>query len=164
MSSKMIKPLSVAVGVAFVGSLAISQAASASSFSLSDMDAGYQQVGEGHDHGDKAGKEGKCGEGKCGEGKCGEGKCGVDKLDTDKNGAISAAEFAASGHPADKFAMMDADKDGSISQAEFDAAHKGKEGKCGEGKCGEGKCGGEKADADKGKEGKCGEGKCGGSV
>jgi uncharacterized low-complexity protein len=155
MSSKMIKPLSVAVGVAFVGSLAISQAAGASSFSLSDMDAGYQQVGE---HGDKAGKEGKCGEGKCGE-----GKCGVDKLDTDKNGAVSAAEFAASGHPADKFATLDADKDGSISQAEFDAAHKGKEGKCGEGKCGEGKCGGDKSD-DKGKEGKCGEGKCGGSV
>ena len=30
--SKIIKPLSVAVGVAFVGSLAISQAATASSF------------------------------------------------------------------------------------------------------------------------------------
>jgi uncharacterized low-complexity protein len=154
MSIKMIKPLSVAVGVAFVGSLAISQAASASSFSLSDMNSGYQQVGEGHDHGDKA-KEGKCGEGKCGE-----GKCGVEKLDTDKDGAVSSTEFAASGHPADKFAKLDADKNGSVSQAEFDAAHKGKEGKCGEGKCGEGKCGGEK----KAEEGKCGEGKCGGSV
>ena len=160
MSSKIMKPLSVAVGVAFVGSLAISQAASASSFSLSDMNSGYQQVGEGHDHGDKAK-----------EGKCGEGKCGVDKLDTDKDGAVSATEFAASGHPADKFAALDADKNGSVSQAEFDAAHKGKEGKCGEGKCGEGKCGGEKK-AEEGKcggekkaeEGKCGEGKCGGSV
>src|SRR5690606_11526153 len=159
MSSKMIKPLSVAVGVAFVGSFAIAQAASASSFSLSDMDSGYQQVGEGHDHGDKA-KEGKCGEGKCGE-----GKCGVDKLDTDKDGAISSAEFTASGHSAEKFAKLDTDGNGSISQAEFDAAHKGKEGKCGEGKCGEGKCGGEKK-AEEGKcgEGKCGEGKCGGSV
>jgi uncharacterized low-complexity protein len=148
MSSKIMKPLSLAVGVAFVGSLAISQAATASSFSLSDMDSGYQQVGEGHDH-DKAK-----------EGKCGEGKCGVEKLDTDKDGAVSETEFAASGHKADKFAMLDADKNGSISQAEFDAAHKGKEGKCGEGKCGEGKCGGEK----KAEEGKCGEGKCGGSV
>jgi uncharacterized low-complexity protein len=153
MSSKIMKPLSLAVGVAFVGSLAISQAATASSFSLSDMDSGYQQVGEGHDH-DKA-KEGKCGEGKCGE-----GKCGVEKLDVDKDGAVSEKEFAASGHPGDKFAMLDADKNGSVSQAEFDAAHKGKEGKCGEGKCGEGKCGGEK----KAEEGKCGEGKCGGSV
>lgn len=144
MSSKIMKPLSVAVGIAFVGSLAISQAASASSFSLSDMNSGYQQVGEGHDHGDKAK----------------EGKCGVEKLDVDKDGAVSEKEFAASGHPHEKFAKLDADKNGSISQAEFDAAHKGKEGKCGEGKCGEGKCGGEK----KAEEGKCGEGKCGGSV
>jgi uncharacterized low-complexity protein len=83
MSNKIMKPLSVAVGVAFVGSLAISQAAAASSFSLSDLDQGYQLVGE--DHADKAKEEGKCGEGKCGadkakeEGKCGEGKCGEGK-------------------------------------------------------------------------------------
>ncbi len=159
--SKIIKPLSVAIGVAFVGSLAISQAASASSFNLSDMDRGYQQVGEGHD---KA-------EGKCGEGKCGEGKCGVEKMDTDKNGSVSAAEFTAAGKPADKFAGVDTDKNGSLSQAEFDAHHKAMEGKCGEGKCGgekgaEGKCGGDKAaEGDKAeKEGKCGEGKCGGAI
>jgi uncharacterized low-complexity protein len=148
--SKIMKPLSVAVGVAFVGSLAIAQAASASSFALSDMDGGYQQVGEGHDH-DKAA------EGKCGEGKCGEGKCGMDKLDTDKNGSISATEFAASGHPAEKFTALDADKNGAVTQAEMDAHHKAMEGKCGEGKCGEGKCGADKTKA----EGKCGEGKCG---
>lgn len=150
--SKMIKPLSVAVGVAFVGSLAITQAASASSFNLSDMDRGYQQVGEGHDKG---------------EGKCGEGKCGMEKMDTDKNGSISSAEFTAAGKPADKFAALDTDKNGAISQAEIDAHHKAAgEGKCGEGKCGEGKCGGDKAaEGDKAeKEGKCGEGKCGGSI
>jgi uncharacterized low-complexity protein len=144
MSNKMIKPLSIAVGVAFVGSLAIAQAASASSFSLTDLDSGYQQVGEGHEH-DKSK-----------EGACGEGKCGIEKLDADKNGSVSAAEFAASGHPADHFAKIDADKDGNATQAEFDAAHKAKEGSCGEGKCGgdkakEGSCGGEKA-----KEGSCG--------
>ncbi len=150
MSSKMIKPLSVAVGVAFVGSLAIAQAASASSFSLSDMDRGYQQVGEGKDHA---------------EGKCGEGKCGVEKLDTDKNGSVSQAEFTASGHPAEKFAAIDTNKDGMLTTAEVDAHHKSMEGKCGEGKCGEGKCGGEKTDDAKAeKEGKCGEGKCGGSL
>ena len=145
--SKMIKPLSVAVGVAFVGSLAITQAAGASSFNVSDMDRGYQQVGEGHEHA---------------EGKCGEGKCGVAKMDTDKNGTVSAAEFTAAGKPADKFAGVDTDKNGELSQAEFDAHHKAMEGKCGEGKCGEGKCGGDKDKAEK--EGKCGEGKCGGSI
>ena len=132
--SKIMKPLSVAVGVAFVGSLAIAQAASASSFALSDMDSGYQQVGEGHDHA---------------EGKCGEGKCGMEKMDTDKSGTISQAEFTAAGKPADKFATVDTDKNGQITQAEMDAHHKAHgEGKCGEGKCGEGKCGGDKkADA-----------------
>ena len=128
--SKFMKPLSVAVGVAFVGSLAITQAASASSFSLSDMDSGYQLAGDPAKEADKA-KEGTCGEGKCGadkakeahcgaakgehEGKCGEGKCGEGKCGADKA------------------------KEG---------ADKAKE----EGKCGEGKCGGEK---DK-KEGSCG--------
>jgi uncharacterized low-complexity protein len=141
--SKMIKPLSVAVGVAFVGTLAISQAASASAFNLSDMDRGYQQVGDEHEHG--------------------EGKCGMEKMDTDKSGTISQAEFTAAGKPADKFATVDTDKDGQITQAEMDAHHKAKgEGKCGEGKCGEGKCGDDKEKAEK--EGKCGEGKCGGSL
>ena len=121
--SKIIKPLSVAVGVAFVGSLAISQAATASSFNLSDMDQGYQQVGEGHDHA---------------EGKCGEGKCGMDKMDTDKSGTISQAEFTAAGKPADKFGTLDTDKNGQVTQAEMDAHHKA------EGKCGDGKCGGDK--------------------
>ena len=68
------------------------------------------------------------------------------------------------------FDKIDTDKNGSISKAEMEAAHKGKEGKCGEGKCGgdakkgkEGSCG-----SDKGKEGSCGgdkkgkEGSCGG--
>lgn len=134
MSNKF-KPLGLAVGVAFVGSLAIAQAASASDFSVKDLQSGYQQVGE-------KGKEGSCGEGKCGE-----GKCGVEKLDTDKNGSVSAAEFAAGGKPADHFAKIDANADGMITQAEMDAAKAAMEGKCGEGKCGEGKCG----------EGKCGD-------
>ena len=69
MNSKRIQTLSLAVGAAFIGSLALSTAATASSFSLTDLDAGYQLVGD-----EKKGEEGKCGEGKCGEGKCGEGK------------------------------------------------------------------------------------------
>ena len=83
MSNKIVKPLSVAIGVAFVGSLAMTQAATAASFSLSDLDQGYQLAGDpAPAEADKAKEEGKCGEGKCGadkakeEGKCGEGKCG----------------------------------------------------------------------------------------
>ena len=141
MSNKF-KPLSIAVGAAFVGSLALAQAASASSFSVTDLNSGYQQVGE-------KGKEGSCGEGKCGEGKCGEGKCGIEKLDTDKDGNVSATEFAASGHGAEHFTKMDADANGTVTKAEWDEAHKSAEGKCGEGKCGEGKCGDDKKDESK---------------
>jgi uncharacterized low-complexity protein len=104
--TKNIKPVSLAIGAAFVGTFALSQSA----FAMSDLDQGYMQsagnhiagvVGEGKD------AEGKCGEGKCGgdaekeagEGKCGEGKCGGDAGDAE-------------------------------------GADKGGEGKCGEGKCG----------------------------
>lgn len=185
MSNKIMKPLSLAVGVAFVGSLAIAQAASASSFSLVDMDAGYQLAGNPAT--DKA-KDGTCGEGKCGadkakhEGHCGEGKCGgkmFDAMDANKDGAVSRAECDA--HHDAMFKKMDANSDGSITRAESDAAMKAMhEGKCGEAKCGankakEGACGADKAKegacgADKGKEGACGadkgkkEGSCGGSL
>ena len=142
MSKKFVKPLSVAVGVAFVGSLAISQAATASDFSLVDMDAGYQLAG--NPEADKA-KEGKCGEGKCG------GKM-FDMMDTNKDGSVSRDECRA--HHDKMFDEADSNKDGMISRAESDAAMKAHH----EGKCGEGKFGGDKPKT----EGKCGEGKCGG--
>jgi uncharacterized low-complexity protein len=114
MSNKFVKPLSIAVGVAFVGSLAISQAASASSFSLSDLDSGYQLVGgDKHDDADKAKKEGKCGEGKCGDDKAKEGKCGDDK----------AKHEGKCG-------------EGKCGDDKKKEGEKGEEGKCGEGKCG----------------------------
>lgn len=131
MSTKLVKPLGAAVGLALLGSAAIASADNP--FVLNDLGTGYQLVGE---------------EGKCGEGKCGEGRCGIDKLDTDDDGAVSRAEWEAAGKPADKFAQIDTDGDGLITAAEaeaFHAAHeegKSAEGKCGEGKCGEGKCGG----------------------
>jgi uncharacterized low-complexity protein len=128
--------LSLAIGTAFTVSLATAPVANAAEnpFATNTLDSGYMVAM--NLEGDKADKEGKCGEGKCGdkecddgdkadkegkcgEGKCGEGKCGGDKADDDK-----------------------ADK----------------EGKCGEGKCGDKECDDDKAD----KEGKCGEGKCGG--
>ena len=88
---QIIKPVAAAVGVAFVSSLAISSAASASDnpFGMSDLDTGYMLAGgHGKEEGEK-GEEGKCGEGKCGEGKCGEdkgeeGKCGEGKCGEDK--------------------------------------------------------------------------------
>lgn len=126
MTTKIVKPLTAAVGMALLGSAAVASADSL--FALKDLGVGYQLAGE---------------EGKCGEGKCGEGKCGMDKLDTDKDGAISRAEWDAAGKPADKWGTLDSNGDGSISAEEAAAHHaKDKEGKCGEGKCGEGKCGG----------------------
>jgi len=103
----VMKPLSIALGAAFVASLAGTSIANAADnpFSMTELSSGYMvadskegKCGEGKCGGEKKAKEGKCGEGKCGgekkaeEGKCGEGKCGGEK--------------------------------------------KAKEGKCGEGKCG----------------------------
>ena len=78
MKKNAVKPLSVAIGAAFITSLASAGAASASEnpFGMTELSSGYM-VADAH--------EGKCGEGKCGgdkkkaEGKCGEGKCGGDK-------------------------------------------------------------------------------------
>ena len=96
-----LKPLAVAMGAAFVTSLATSPVANAAEnpFAMSELSSGYMvadshmegKCGEGKCGGEKAKatKEGKCGEGKCGgdkakaakEGKCGEGKCGGNKAD-----------------------------------------------------------------------------------
>ena len=82
--SNLSKSLSVAVGAAFVGAVALSPVAKANSFQMNDLDQGYQLVGdekakEASCGADKA-KEGSCGEDKAkAEGKCGEGKCGAEK-------------------------------------------------------------------------------------
>ncbi len=88
--TKILKPLSIAIGATFAVSMAASNIASAAPagdnpFAMSELESGYMQV---------AGKDGKCGEGKCGEGKksdskkkdgkCGEGKCGEGKCGDDK--------------------------------------------------------------------------------
>ena len=107
MSKKtVLKPVAVALGAAFVTSLAGTSIANAAEnpFGMTELSSGYMVT-------EKA--EGKCGEGKCGgekketkEGKCGEGKCGGEKKET-KEGKCGEG--------------MDKSK---------------KEGKCGEGKCG----------------------------
>ncbi len=97
------KPLAIAVGAAFVTTLAATPAANAAEnpFAMSDLSSGYMvaEMAEG-----KCG-EGKCGgekaksetEGKCGgekaksetEGKCGEGKCGGQKATSETEGKSS---------------------------------------------------------------------------
>ena len=86
------KPLAIALGAAFVTSLAAAPVANAAEnpFAMSELSSGYM-VADSHMEGKcgegKMKKEGKCGEGKCGEGKmkkegkCGEGKCGEGKMD-----------------------------------------------------------------------------------
>ena len=95
MSKHNLKPLAVAVGAAFMASVAIAPMASAAEnpFQANELSSGYNladshgegKCGEGKCGEKKADKEGKCGEGKSGdekaakEGKCGEGKCGEKK-------------------------------------------------------------------------------------
>ena len=103
----VMKPLSIALGAAFVASLAGTSVANAADnpFSMTELPSGYMVADS---------KEGKCGEGKCGgekkaeEGKCGEGKCGGEKKA----------------------------KEGKCGEGKCGGEKKAKEGKCGEGKCG----------------------------
>lgn len=106
MNRKTLSPLVTAVGAAFMASVSLSPAVSATEnpFAAEQLPAGYnlaEKEAEGKCGEGKCG-EGKCGaedagadeeesdtgaeqkaesEGKCGEGKCGEGKCGEDKSD-----------------------------------------------------------------------------------
>jgi len=115
MSKKtVLKPVAVALGAAFVTSLAGASVANAAEnpFGMTELSSGYM-VAEGDM------KEGKCGEGKTEkEGKCGEGKmkkegkCGEGKMK--KEGKCGEGKC---GEGMDKSKMK-------------------KEGKCGEGKCG----------------------------
>jgi uncharacterized low-complexity protein len=91
------KPLAIALGAAFVTSLASAPIANAAEnpFAMSELAGGYMVADSHMEGGDKAKAEGKCGEGKCGgaktegadkataEGKCGEGKCGGEKKEAE---------------------------------------------------------------------------------
>ena len=74
MTNKMIKPVSLAVGAAFLGSLTFAaHAANGTGMQATDLAQGYMLVGD-EAPADKSEEEGKCGEGKCGEGKKDGGK------------------------------------------------------------------------------------------
>jgi uncharacterized low-complexity protein len=110
-----LKPITAAVGTAFIASLATASLANAENpFAAEALDSGYDQLA-------LADSEGKCGEGKCGEAKDeGEGKCGEAK----DEGEGKCGE-------------------GKCGEAKDEGEGKCGEGKCGEAKDeGEGKCGG----------------------
>ena len=86
MNKKTLSPLVTAVGAAFMASISLSPAASATEnpFAAEQLPAGYNL----------AEKEA---EGKCGEGKCGEGKCGAKETDTDEEESGAGAEEKSEG-------------------------------------------------------------------
>src|SRR5690606_679792 len=76
MNKKSLSPLVTAVGAAFIASVSLSPAVSATEnpFAAEQLPAGYNL----------AEKEA---EGKCGEGKCGEGKCGAEETEEEESGS-----------------------------------------------------------------------------
>ena len=133
MSNKIVKPLTMAIGVAFVGSVAMTQTASASTaFQITPLISGYAVAAEG--------------------------KCAVAKMAKPGETAVSKDEAMAHGFSATQVAAWDKNSDGKLDNAELTAMHaamdkKGKEGSCSADKKGkEGSCSADK----KGKEGSCG--------
>lgn len=117
MSNKTtLKPLAVALGAAFVTTLATTPVVNAADnpFAMSDLSSGYMVAD---------GKEGKCGAGKMKDGgmdKMKEGKCGEGKMDKMKEGKCGAGK------------MKDAGMDKMKKEGKCGASHaKEKEGKCG---------------------------------
>ncbi|WP_277588611.1 EF-hand domain-containing protein [Pseudomonas chlororaphis] len=114
----------VALGLALVGGLGLSTAASA--LSMTELSQGYTLAAA---DGVKTSTEGKCGEDK------------FAKTDTNHDGKVSREEFiAAAPERAAEFDKIDANHDGAISLSEAKQYLAVKAGSA-EGKCGEGKCG-----------------------
>jgi uncharacterized low-complexity protein len=86
MLNRKMKPITAAIGTAFVASLATASIANAENpFAAEELERGYNLLADAHEGEGKCGEgkcgegddaEGKCGEGDDAEGKCGEGKCG----------------------------------------------------------------------------------------
>ena len=98
-----LKPLTLALGAAFVTSLAGTPVANAAEnpFAMSDLSSGYM-VADSHKEGDKKMEEGKCGEGKCGGDKAEEGSCGGDKAEEGSCGGDKAEEGSCGGDKAEE--------------------------------------------------------------
>ena len=132
MSNKIVKPLTMAIGAAFVGSVAMTQMANASTaFQITPLVGGYTLAAEG--------------------------KCAVAKMAKPGETAVTKEEAMAHGFSASQVAAWDKNNDGKLDASELSAMHaamdkKGKEGSCSADKKGkEGSCSADK----KGKEGSC---------
>lgn len=110
MAKHTVKPLVMAVGAAFMTSLALGSMAHAAQnpFQVTELSTGYNLAA-------------KDAEGKCGEGKCGEGKCGADKAKT------AETKGAAEGTCGEDHAKA---KEGACGEDKA-AAKTMEEGKCG---------------------------------
>jgi len=96
MSNRKLKPITAAIGTAFVASLATASIASA------DAPFGAVELQKGYDLLAQADVEGKCGDDKSAEGSCGddksaEGSCGDDKDAEGSCGDDKAAEGSCGG-------------------------------------------------------------------
>jgi uncharacterized low-complexity protein len=115
MSNKIVKPLTVAIGAAFVGSVALTQMANANTaFQITPLGGGYTLAAEG---------------------KCGKGKCAVAKMAKPGETAVTKEEAIAHGFSASQVAAWDKNGDGKLDATELSAMHaamdkKGKEGSC----------------------------------
>jgi len=118
------KPLALAMGAAFVTSLAGTSVANAAEnpFSMTELPSGYMIS-------DSDMKEGKCGAShmKEKEGKCGED---MDKSKMKKEGKCGEGMEKGDHHSSDKMK-----KEGKCGEG-MDKSKMKKDGKCGEGKCG----------------------------
>lgn len=133
MSNKTVRPIALALGAAFVGSVSFAQLAQAAAvFQVNPLLTPYAAAAEA---------------------KATEGKCGMEKCDANKDGKATKEEAMAAGWTSAQFDMADTAHQGFLTQASFDAYHllnksdggakKGKEGSCSADKKGkEGSCSG----------------------
>lgn len=132
-----LKPLAIALGAVFAGTLAGSASATENPFAQTELADGYQVA------------QAPMTEGKCGGMKSGmEGKCGMKTLDTDGDGKITQAEFSQ--HHEAMFKQADTNGDGVLDADEHGKMMGGMMGGSGMGGMGnapggkgamEGKCG-----------------------
>lgn len=77
MSNRKLKPITAAVGTAFVATLAVAGVASADNpFQADEVELNQQLLAFDGDKGESQCGESECGESECGESECGESECG----------------------------------------------------------------------------------------
>ena len=106
MSNNIVKPIALAIGAAFAGSVELTQHAYASgTFQLSPLMAPYTAAADA-----------------VADAKATEGKCSM-KCDSNKDGKATKAEAMAAGWTPAQFDAADVKHRGFLTQADFDAYH-----------------------------------------